>query len=53
MKLDVDYLVSLMERYTTKSNNKELGEQDAINSKAIRPEFIGNRINQQIMILVS
>jgi hypothetical protein len=29
MKSDIDYLISLMERYTIKEPKKELGEQDA------------------------
>lgn len=29
MKSDIDYLISLMEKYTIKTPKKEIGEQDA------------------------
>jgi len=32
MKVDVDFLISLMKKYTTSDSTKELGEQDAAGS---------------------
>ena len=32
MKVDVDFLISLMKKYTTYDSNEELGEQDAAGS---------------------
>ena len=29
MRVDIDYLISLMEKYTTSNNKSEIGEQDA------------------------